>query len=185
MDKAEQGRHQQDATVAILNVGGMHDGVHQEALRINEDMPLLAFDLLACIISHAGRCNGPFFRRLDALTVKDRGGRAGLPTRLLAALHIERFVKAIERAVIAPQIEIIMERRARRQILRNRPPLAARAQDIHQPVDHFALIDMATVAPASGRRDQRRNMRPFGIREVARVPQFAAVIAGTIFVRPH
>jgi hypothetical protein len=25
----------------------MHDGVHQEALRIDEDMPLLAFDLLA------------------------------------------------------------------------------------------------------------------------------------------
>ena len=49
--EAEQGRHQQDAAVAILNVGAMHDGVHQQALRIDEDMPLLAFDLLARIIA--------------------------------------------------------------------------------------------------------------------------------------
>jgi hypothetical protein len=27
----------------------MHDGIHQKALRIDEDVPLLAFDLLAAI----------------------------------------------------------------------------------------------------------------------------------------
>jgi hypothetical protein len=27
----------------------MHDGLHQQALRIDEDVPLLAFDLLAAI----------------------------------------------------------------------------------------------------------------------------------------
>ena len=38
---AEQRRHQEHATIAVLDVGGMHDGVHQQALRIDEDMPLL------------------------------------------------------------------------------------------------------------------------------------------------
>src|SRR6202167_5911481 len=121
--------------------------------------------------SHAGRCNGPRFRGLDALAVNDRGSRAGGTTRLLAALHIERLVKAVERAVIAPQVEIIIERRARRQILRNRSPLTARAQNIHQAVDHFAFVDMAPVAATYGRRDHRRNMSPFGICQVAWIPQ--------------
>jgi hypothetical protein len=48
---AKQGRHQQGAAIAILDVGAMHDGVNQEALRIDEDMPLLALDLLARIIA--------------------------------------------------------------------------------------------------------------------------------------
>jgi hypothetical protein len=38
-------------TVAILNIGGMHDGVHQEALRVDENVPLLALDLLARIVA--------------------------------------------------------------------------------------------------------------------------------------
>src|ERR1700677_1613731 len=97
-----------------------------------------------------GSMQRPPFRGLDALAVNDRGSRAGVPTRLLAALHIERLVKAVERAVIAPQVEIIIERRARRQILRNRSPLTARAQNIHQAVDHFAFVDMAPVAATSG-----------------------------------
>ena len=50
---AEQGRHHEHAAVAVLNIGAMHDGVHQEALRVDENMPLLAFDLLARIVRGA------------------------------------------------------------------------------------------------------------------------------------
>ncbi len=42
----EQRAHQQHAAVAILNVGGMHDGLHQQALRIDENVALLALGLL-------------------------------------------------------------------------------------------------------------------------------------------
>ena len=45
----EQRRQQQDAAVAILNAGGMHDGVQQQAQRIDQNMPLLALDQLAGI----------------------------------------------------------------------------------------------------------------------------------------
>jgi len=45
--EAEQSGHEQHAAVAILNVGPMHDGVHQQALRVDEDMALFAFDLFA------------------------------------------------------------------------------------------------------------------------------------------
>ena len=38
--EAEQCRHQEHAPVAVLNIGAMHDGVHQEALCVDKNMPL-------------------------------------------------------------------------------------------------------------------------------------------------
>jgi hypothetical protein len=43
----------------------MHDGVHQEALRVDENMPLLALDLLARIV--AVRVINPPFSALFTL----------------------------------------------------------------------------------------------------------------------
>jgi hypothetical protein len=45
----EQRGQQQNPAIAILDAGGMHDGVQQETQRINENMPLLTFDQLAGI----------------------------------------------------------------------------------------------------------------------------------------
>jgi hypothetical protein len=39
----------QDAAIAILNAGGMDDGMQQQTQRIDENMPLLALDQLARI----------------------------------------------------------------------------------------------------------------------------------------
>ena len=80
---------------------------------------------------------------------------------LLAALHIKRVMDAIDCTVVAPQVKIIVYRVPRRQVLRNRPPLACRAQNIHNPADHFAHVDVALVAAGLGRRSQRFNKRPF------------------------
>jgi transposase len=48
-----------------------------------------------------------------------------------------------------------------------------------------AHIDVATVAAALGRRDQRRHMRPFGVGQITRVAQSAAVVACAVLCRPH
>ena len=45
----KQRRQQQDAAVAILNTGGMNDGVQQQTQRIDENMPFLALDQFARI----------------------------------------------------------------------------------------------------------------------------------------
>jgi hypothetical protein len=55
------------AAVAILDIGGMHDGVHQEALRVDENVPLLALDLLARIVAV----------RVDARLLFQRFSRSG------------------------------------------------------------------------------------------------------------
>ena len=45
----EQRCQQCDATIAVLNAGGMDDGVQQQTQRVDENIPLLALDQFACI----------------------------------------------------------------------------------------------------------------------------------------
>ena len=49
--EAEESGHDQNTAITVLNVGRMHDGVHQQALRIDQDVALLALDLLARIVA--------------------------------------------------------------------------------------------------------------------------------------
>ena len=45
--QAEQRRDQQASTVAVLDIGRMHDGMEHQTLGVDQHMALLAFDLLA------------------------------------------------------------------------------------------------------------------------------------------
>src|SRR6516162_9684054 len=92
---------------------------------------------------------------------------------------------AIERAVPTPQIEIIVQGRAWRQVFRNRAPLAARAQDVHQTVSNLAQVHRALITSRLGRREAWLDQRPLRIGQVAWIAQVVAVIADTIFGRPH
>src|SRR4051812_49525648 len=94
-------------------------------------------------------------------------------------------MKAIERAVPAPELEVVGHRRARRQVLGDSPPLAACAEDVHQPVHHLAHVHRALVAAPFARPDERLHMAPFLIRQIARIPQFAAVVPRTVLDRPN
>src|ERR1700739_5063994 len=78
-----------------------------------------------------------------------------------------------------------MYRAAGGQVLRDRAPLAAGAEDVHQAVDHLAKIDRALVAARLGRRDQRRDLRPLFVRQVTLVAQPATVVAGAVLFGPH
>jgi hypothetical protein len=49
--QTEQSRENHNPTVAILKVGGMNHGLKQEAYGIDEDVTLLAFDLLARVVA--------------------------------------------------------------------------------------------------------------------------------------
>ena len=104
---------------------------------------------------------------------------------LLPARHEQRVMDPLQRAVVVPQVEVVVHRGAGRQILGDRPPLATRAQHVHQAVDHRPKIDAAPAPAPLGRRDQRFNQRPFRIRQVARIAKPAPVVASTVLVRPH
>ena len=68
--QTEQGRQQRETAVAILNVGGGDDAVQQQALRIDQNMPLLALDQLAGIEAVAVDASPPFFSAFHTLTVR-------------------------------------------------------------------------------------------------------------------
>ena len=63
---AEHGRHDECAAVAILNVSGMNDGMNQQALRIDENMPLLALDLLSRVVARRINRSPPYMGRLKS-----------------------------------------------------------------------------------------------------------------------
>ena len=90
-----------------------------------------------------------------------------------------------ERAIPIPAVEIIVECRAGRKVFWDGAPLAAGAQDVHQAVDDLALIHMASVAAALGRRNAWRDMRPFRVGEIALIAQSTAVVSSTVIVGPH
>ena len=76
---------QHDAAIAILDVGGMNNGVQQQAQRIYEKMALLALDLLARII--ARRVDpGPTFSALFTLWLSMMAA-VGLASRSLCSRH--------------------------------------------------------------------------------------------------
>jgi len=58
--QTEQCRQQLEAAVAILNVGGGDDAVQQQALGVDQYMPLLALDQLARIEAVAVDADPPF-----------------------------------------------------------------------------------------------------------------------------
>ena len=73
------------AAVAILDVGGVHDGVDQQALRVDENVPLLALDLLSRIVARRVD-RGPPFSALFTLWLSMIAA-VGLASREAASRH--------------------------------------------------------------------------------------------------
>jgi hypothetical protein len=59
---AEQCRHDENASIAVLDVGRMNDSVEQETYCIDKNVPLLALDLLARIVAVRINARPPFLR---------------------------------------------------------------------------------------------------------------------------
>ena len=59
-EHAEQRRHQHGSAIAVLNVGGVNNGVEHQALGVYQDVPLLAFDFLASIVAMLIDAEPPF-----------------------------------------------------------------------------------------------------------------------------
>jgi len=83
--QAEHGRHHERAAVAILNVSGMNDGMNQQALRIDENMPLLALDLLSCVVARRINRSPPFSALLTLWL--SMTAAVGLASRPIASRH--------------------------------------------------------------------------------------------------
>lgn len=92
---------------------------------------------------------------------------------------------ALQRSLPGPQVQIAVHRAARRQVLGQMPPLAARLQHVQHAVQHRPKIDAAVPPTAPRRRDERLDEPPFFVAQVARVAQTAAIMALSVLRRPH
>src|SRR4029077_19386125 len=119
------------------------------------------------------------------LAIDNAGSRTGLGFVLLAAFDVERVMDFLQRAVVAPPGEVVMHRAARRQVFRNIAPLTSSAQHVHQAVDHLTHINRPLAAAALGGRQQRPDMLPFRVGQVARVTQLVTVVERAVFGGPH
>src|SRR5208337_2075493 len=89
---AQQGRHQRRAAVAVLDVGGVDDRVHQQTLPVDQDVALLAVDLLARVVARRVDAGPPFSALLTLWLVPglfDPGmiAAVGLASRAAASRH--------------------------------------------------------------------------------------------------
>src|SRR6202522_1552923 len=104
---------------------------------------------------------------------------------LFATLHIERVMQPLQSPVIGPSDKVFVDRASRRQVLRDGAPLTPGAEDVHHPVRHLTDIDRTLVAAALGRRNQRPDLAPFRLGQIALVAQMAAVITASVLTGPH
>ena len=123
--------------------------------------------------------------RRDTPSVEHGGGRIGLSTGLFTAFDVERMMEPLQRPVVAPAIEVVVDRAAWWKVFGDGPPLTARAKNVHHPIDDFAQVDRALVATRLRRRNLRRNLRPFLVGQVMLVAQMASVVAAAVLFGPH
>lgn len=104
----------------------------------------------------ASQPRGPLFRRLDALGVHDRRRGAGLAPFALAQHHDEAVAHVLPHARGQEGPEIAVHRLPRRERRgRQVPPLAARAHDVEQGVQHAPDVRLARSAAGLGGGDER------------------------------
>src|SRR5215213_10331387 len=124
--QATDGSDQRHGTVAILDRSLMDDASDEQAAGIGEDVTLAALDVLGPVKATRAAA----FSGLDALAGDDpRAGRS-LAALALTGRHQQRMIDRYPGAAVAPQIEVALDRRGWRKVLRQQAPLAAGYSDV-------------------------------------------------------
>jgi hypothetical protein len=104
------------------------------------------------------------------------------PARRLPHLDVEYMMDARERAVPLPQVQVVPDDAARRQVLRQRFSLAPGPEHVEDRVQHLPDVDAPRPTAPVRRTDQRRYQIPLGVREIAVVTQARVLRARPIRV---
>src|SRR5258708_17578650 len=143
--------------------------MQQQALGVDQYMALLALDLLPRVIAVRIDRNPALFRAFHALAVDGCRGRTGFSFRQFPALSVERVVETIERAVVCPAAEIVVDRAPRWQVPRHSRPLTAGAQDVHKTIHQVPLDPRALVTTTLVGLVHRPDSSPLRLPQVAPV----------------
>jgi hypothetical protein len=150
-------------TVAVPNVGIMHDAFQHVAYHIGYDMALAPFDLFACII--AARTTS--FCRLYRLAIDNDCRRLRLAAFRQSCNRNQNLIDKIEQAALAHPVEMVLHCRERREFLRQLRPLAARFRHILDRIPQCTWIMLARTSDLAHRLQKRRDNSPFIISAIA------------------
>lgn len=123
----------------VLDVGRVHQHRKQKALGIGDHMALAPLDPFGSVKP----ARAAAFRGLGALAIDDAGRRNGIASCRLAGAPHQHAIDPPPEALIAPKIEVVLNGRTRRKVLRQCPPLAAGRQNIEDRVHHRAQRHLA------------------------------------------
>src|SRR5574340_294119 len=162
--------------VAILERRTRDHDDEQQPQGVGHDVALAPGDLLAGVVSPAGRAHG--VGAANSLRIDDAAAGLGVPRlsgtlRLLAQLVAQSVVDQIEGPVVAPGGEVPVDGPPRRKVFWQHAPGAARASQVQDGVHDLALGVQgrpATGCRGRGLGKQGLDHGPLTIGEVARIP---------------
>ena len=166
--RAEQ-RHR---AVIVLDVGRMHQHGEQKALRIGNHVALAPSDPLGAIKPAWTAA----FRGLGALAIDDPGRRDDIASQRRPSPPDERQIDPPPKALVAPEVEVVLHCGARRKALRQRTLLAAARQNIEDRVHHRPQVNFPRSPDAARRWQEKREQKPLRLRRVACINQVIAPI---------
>lgn len=165
---------------AFLDVGRVHRQPDQVSLGGSNDMALAAFDLLADVVTtQTGNVRG-----LCRLAVDDTGARARLATKRQACRSHQVEVDGLPQPVVPPGIEIALNRRDRREPIRQCPPLAAGPGDVEEHVHDRPKFCRPRSSRCLRSRQERLEQRPFPVRQRVCISLPRAAISPAGGLRP-
>ena len=167
-------------------LGRVDGNGENQAEGVDEQVELLALDLLARVIARRVDARAPFSAPITLwLSITPALGEASRPSSS-PGHEVERVMNPLQRAVPVPQHEIIVHRGLGRQILGQRAPLASRSPEHREP----GSSPRAHPPRADARRawsvvSTPRSSAHSCIPQITRIANTLALVEPTVLARPH
>src|SRR5262249_53293093 len=134
----------------VLDVCRVYQESKHEPLRISDDVTLASFHLLA-VVKPAWTAT---FCCLHTLAVDDPDRWVAVaPHHLSDATH-QHPIDPLPKARVTPSVEVVLDRRTRRILLRQCTPLATGPQNVQNGIHHLPEVDLPRPANTAWRRQE-------------------------------
>src|SRR6202043_2805660 len=158
--------------MAVLDVGRMNMNPEKQAISIGHNMPLAAVDALSRVIA----ARPASLRSWCTLAVDHGGCRSWRASQLFSCPPDKDTDDPLPPSRISPRIKIALHCRIRRELLRQRPPLAARRQNIENRLHNTTQIGPARPTAPVCSRQKALDQPPPRIGHTACITQFVPPI---------
>jgi len=163
---------QRHRAMNVLDIGRVDLHGKQRAVRIGDDVTLASLHLLARIKPAWTAA----FCRFHTLTVDDSGGRRALASCRTARALDQDTIDLAPDVAVTPIVKVVLNGRERREVFRQRAPLAAGRKNVENRIQDGAKTPCRWATRASALRQQWPQQNPLLSGRVACVAESNAAI---------